>query len=156
VGAGSNVWTIFVRSNAGIVGSNPTKGMDFYVRLFCVYVVLCVGSSLATGWSPVQGVPQSVLERLRNWRRCQGPTKGCRAMDELMNEWKSCSIMFSIKTPVKLTESLRSSLQTFYSNSGIVASLGLECCFNNSFSLSFIIHPTFPSYRVSVLKASLV
>jgi hypothetical protein len=35
------------RSNAGIVGSNPTQGMD--VRLFCVHVVLCVGRGLATG-----------------------------------------------------------------------------------------------------------
>jgi hypothetical protein len=40
-------------SNARIVGSNPTQGMDVCVRLFCV---LCVGSCLATGQSPVQGV----------------------------------------------------------------------------------------------------
>jgi hypothetical protein len=30
------------RSNNGIVGSNPTQGMDICVRLFCVYPVLCV------------------------------------------------------------------------------------------------------------------
>jgi hypothetical protein len=30
--------------------------MDVCVRLFCVCVVLRVGSGLATGWSPVQGV----------------------------------------------------------------------------------------------------
>jgi hypothetical protein len=34
--------------------------MDVCVRLFCVGVVLCVGSCLATGWSPVQGVPPSM------------------------------------------------------------------------------------------------
>jgi hypothetical protein len=45
----SKVLNIFVRSNAGIVGSNPTQGMDVCVRLFCVCVVLCVGSGLATG-----------------------------------------------------------------------------------------------------------
>jgi hypothetical protein len=33
----------------GIVGSNPSQGMDVCVRLFCVYVVLCVGRGLATG-----------------------------------------------------------------------------------------------------------
>jgi hypothetical protein len=33
----------------GIVGSNPTRGMDVCVRLFCVCVVLCVGRGLVTG-----------------------------------------------------------------------------------------------------------
>jgi hypothetical protein len=31
------------------VGSNPTRGMDVCVRLFCIFVVLCIGSGLATG-----------------------------------------------------------------------------------------------------------
>jgi hypothetical protein len=35
-------------SNSGVVGANPTRGMDVCVRLFCVYV-LSVGSGLATG-----------------------------------------------------------------------------------------------------------
>jgi hypothetical protein len=39
-----------------IVSSNLTQGMDVSFRLFCVYVVLCVGIGLATGWSSVQGV----------------------------------------------------------------------------------------------------
>jgi hypothetical protein len=55
----SEVRTVLARSNAGIVGSNPTQGIDIYVRLFCVYVVL-LGSGLATGRSPVQGVILSV------------------------------------------------------------------------------------------------
>jgi hypothetical protein len=37
----------FLRPNAGIVGSNPTQGMDVFERLFCV--VLCVGSGFAAG-----------------------------------------------------------------------------------------------------------
>jgi hypothetical protein len=45
----SKVGTIFARSNAGIVGSNPTEGMDVCVPLFCVDAVLCVGRGLATG-----------------------------------------------------------------------------------------------------------
>jgi hypothetical protein len=52
----SKAWTVFARSKAGIVGSNHIQGMDVCVRLFYVCVVLCLGSSLATGWSPVQGV----------------------------------------------------------------------------------------------------
>jgi hypothetical protein len=32
-----------------IVGSNPTQDIDICLRLFCVFVVLFVGSGLATG-----------------------------------------------------------------------------------------------------------
>jgi hypothetical protein len=59
-------------SNTGIVGSNLTRCMDVCVRLVGVCVVLCVGSGLATGWSPVQGVLPTVY-RLRNWKSGQGP-----------------------------------------------------------------------------------
>jgi hypothetical protein len=62
VAARSKAWNIFARSKAGIVGSNPTQGMDVCLCLFCV----CIGSGLAMGWSPVQGVPPTVLG-LRNW-----------------------------------------------------------------------------------------
>jgi hypothetical protein len=59
----SKAWTVFARSNTGIVGSNPAQGMDVCLRLFCV----CVGSGLATCWSPVQGALPTVYS-LRNWR----------------------------------------------------------------------------------------
>jgi hypothetical protein len=45
VAARSKVWTVFARSNAGIVGSNPTQGMDVYV---CGSRVRAVG--IATGY----------------------------------------------------------------------------------------------------------
>jgi hypothetical protein len=51
----SKARTVSTRSNTEIMGSNPTGGMDVCVRLFCVCVVLCVGSGFATGWSPLQG-----------------------------------------------------------------------------------------------------
>jgi hypothetical protein len=44
VAARSKAWTVFVRSNAEIVGSNPTQGMDVCLRLFCV----CVRSGSAS------------------------------------------------------------------------------------------------------------
>jgi hypothetical protein len=56
VAARSTAWNVSVRSNTVTVGSNPTQGLDVCVRLFCVCVVLCVYSGLATGWSLVQGV----------------------------------------------------------------------------------------------------
>jgi hypothetical protein len=43
------VATVFARSNAWIVGSNPTQVMDVCAHLSCVCVVVCVGSGLATG-----------------------------------------------------------------------------------------------------------
>jgi hypothetical protein len=41
--------TIFARSNAWIVGSNPTQNINVCVCLFYVCVVLSVDSGLATG-----------------------------------------------------------------------------------------------------------
>jgi hypothetical protein len=80
VAARSKAWTVFVRSNTGLVGSDPTRGMDVCLRLFYVYFVLCVGSGLVTGLSPVQGFLVRVY-RLRNWKSAECPTKGCRAVD---------------------------------------------------------------------------
>jgi hypothetical protein len=58
----SKACTVFARSEAVIVGSNLTEGMDVlcvYV-FFCVCIVLCLSSGLATGQSLVQGVLPSV------------------------------------------------------------------------------------------------
>jgi hypothetical protein len=49
VAARSKARTVFARSNAGILGSNPTQSMDVCVRLFCVCVILYVGSGIVTG-----------------------------------------------------------------------------------------------------------
>jgi hypothetical protein len=73
--ARSKAWTVFARSNAGIVGSNPTLGVDVCMRLFCVYVILCVGSGLVTGWSPVQGVVPTVY-RIKKLKRRSRFNKG--------------------------------------------------------------------------------
>jgi hypothetical protein len=54
----SKAWTFFARSNSGIVGSKPTKGMG----VCCLYAfILCLGRGLATGWSLVRGVLPSVI-----------------------------------------------------------------------------------------------
>jgi hypothetical protein len=37
--------TVFTHSNARVVGSNLTRGMDVCACLFCLRVVLCVGSA---------------------------------------------------------------------------------------------------------------
>jgi hypothetical protein len=66
-------WTVFARSNAGIVASNPTQSMDVCVPLFCVCVVLCVGRGLSMGWSPVQGVLPAVyrIKKLKKAAKAQ-------------------------------------------------------------------------------------
>jgi hypothetical protein len=48
------------------VGSNPTRGMNVFVRLFCVYVALCVGKGLARGCKQTQfwGSVSNVAEQL--------------------------------------------------------------------------------------------
>jgi hypothetical protein len=71
----SKAWTTFARLNAGLVGSNPTQGMDVCVRLFCVCAVLCVASGLEKGSSPVQRVLQTVF-RIMKLKKRPGPNKG--------------------------------------------------------------------------------
>jgi hypothetical protein len=39
VAAWSEAWTVFTRSNAWILGSNPTKGMDDCVHVYSVFVL---------------------------------------------------------------------------------------------------------------------
>jgi hypothetical protein len=80
----SKAWTDFAHSNSTVVGSNHTRGMDVCVRLFCVYVVLCAGSGLATGWSPTRRVLSTVY-RIKKLKNGQGPTKGCRTIDGWMD-----------------------------------------------------------------------
>jgi hypothetical protein len=62
------------------------RGIESHSRHGCLFAfILCVGRSLATGWSPVQGILPTVY-RLRNWTSSQGPRKGCRAVIE-WNVW---------------------------------------------------------------------
>jgi hypothetical protein len=52
-----------------------------FVRLFCVCVVLCVGSDLAMGWSPDQGVIPTVYRIKKLKKRPRSIKKNCRAID---------------------------------------------------------------------------
>jgi hypothetical protein len=70
--ARAKAWTVFAGSNTAIVVSNPFQGMGVCVRLFCVCVVMCVGSGLETDWSPVQGTYR-LCRGSRNWKSGQSP-----------------------------------------------------------------------------------
>jgi hypothetical protein len=85
--ARSKAWAVFARSNTGIMGSNPTRGMDVYVCLFCVFVVLCVGSGLATGWSPGQQVLPTVYRtKTVNFSIAETPVDGHLGPKQVVKE----------------------------------------------------------------------
>jgi hypothetical protein len=75
----SKTSTVLARLDAGIVGSNPTRGMDVYVYVYVysmfvlldvyvyvyvysMFVLSCVGRGLAMSCSLVQGVVPTVLD----------------------------------------------------------------------------------------------
>jgi hypothetical protein len=72
--AGSKAWTVVARSNAGVLGSNPTRGIDVCMCVYSVCVVLCVGNGLATEWSPFQGVLPTLyrIKKLKAAKAQQG------------------------------------------------------------------------------------
>jgi hypothetical protein len=80
-GPGFKAWIVFASWNTGILVSNPTQSMDVCVRLFCVCVVMCVGSGLVTGWSPVQGVLPNVYRIKKVKKASKVQQKDCRAID---------------------------------------------------------------------------
>jgi hypothetical protein len=42
VAARCKAWTVFARPSTGIVGSNPTQGMDVCICVYSVFVLSCV------------------------------------------------------------------------------------------------------------------
>jgi hypothetical protein len=60
----SKASTVLARLDAGIVGSNPTRGMNVYVYVYVysMFVLTCVGRGLAMSWSLIQGVLPTVLD----------------------------------------------------------------------------------------------
>jgi hypothetical protein len=55
----SKARNVFASSNTGIVGPIPLEAW-MHVCVYSVFVLFCVRSGFATGWSPVQGVQPPV------------------------------------------------------------------------------------------------
>jgi hypothetical protein len=102
--------------------SSPAPTLRSWVRItpkawmaVCIYsvcVVLCVGSSLAMGWSPVQGVVPTVY-RIRKLNKRPGPNKG------LYNHWWMNEWMNEI-VPTVLYDTRNCWAFGLYSSSGIL------------------------------------
>jgi hypothetical protein len=60
----SETWTVLACLDAGIVGSNPIRGMDVYVYVYVysMFVLSCVDRGLEMSWSLVQGFLPTVLD----------------------------------------------------------------------------------------------
>jgi hypothetical protein len=86
VAAWSEARTVFARSNAGIVGSNPTQDMNVCVRLFCVCAILFISSGLAAADPPSKESYRSVkmITKLRSYdfslQSLQGKTSAYTTM----------------------------------------------------------------------------
>jgi hypothetical protein len=75
VAARPNAWTAFARSNAGIVGSNPTQGMDVCVCVYSVFVMFCVEVAAARRSDPPSKEFYRLCIGLRDCKIRQGPTE---------------------------------------------------------------------------------
>jgi hypothetical protein len=75
----SRAFTVFARSKAGTVGSNPTQDMDVWCLCVCVFLCLCRGRGLATSWSPVQGVLPTVADQETEETQPYAPKTGANS-----------------------------------------------------------------------------
>jgi hypothetical protein len=85
VAAQSKAWTVFANSNTGVVGSNPTRGMDVSVCVYSVFVLSCLQVAALRRADPPSKESYRLFIGLRNWKIGQGP-KGCRAIEEKIRE----------------------------------------------------------------------
>jgi hypothetical protein len=94
-------WNVFARSNTGIVGSNPIRGMEV---CFCSVFLRSVFLQLATACPPSKE-SHRLCVRLRHWKKRSGLKLGCRVivivvvvvvLVVIQPTWKSKSHKFPI------------------------------------------------------------
>jgi hypothetical protein len=120
-------WIICALSNAGIVGSNPTQGMNVCVRLFCICVVPCVGSGLAKGLIPRSRSPTNCIN-LRNWSdrsvsRMPYARSGSNRNKDRYNSWLQVPIALSL---IHTTACTKPSHSTVFSSRCLVATSNVD------------------------------
>jgi hypothetical protein len=75
VAARSKAWTAFARSKTGILGSNPTWGMDVCVCVYSVFVLSCVQVTALILADPPSKETYRLCKRWRNWKSRQAGLK---------------------------------------------------------------------------------
>jgi hypothetical protein len=71
VTARPKAWTVFERSNTGIVGSKPVWKMDVCVRLLCVCAVLCVQVATLRRADPPSKESYQLCKSSRYWKEAK-------------------------------------------------------------------------------------
>jgi hypothetical protein len=69
----SKAWTLFVSSSVSVVGSNPNRGMDVSVRIFCVLSCMSVETLRQT--DPLSKATRRQCTALRSWKSGQSTRK---------------------------------------------------------------------------------
>jgi hypothetical protein len=70
VAARSKAWTVFASSNTGIVGSDPTQGMDVCIVYLCsVFVLFCVQVAALRRADPLTKESSRLFIGSRNWKK---------------------------------------------------------------------------------------
>jgi hypothetical protein len=101
-------WNVFALSNTGIVGSNPTQGIDVYQCLFCVYVaVVALGGLISRPRRPTDCLWIKKLKLNEAFHGCPMLQVGAKGKREREIAHK---MELLITTPVRisdLTENVR-------------------------------------------------
>jgi hypothetical protein len=86
----SEAWIVFTRSNATIVDSNPTQGMDVYMCVYSVFVLSCV--QVAALRRAYHSSKDSFCLCKKDYETEEEARAQQRAVDPLMNEWNNALV----------------------------------------------------------------
>jgi hypothetical protein len=125
--------------------------MNVCVHLFCVCVVLCVGSSLAMGWSPIQGVLLTVyrIKKLKKWLRFKGLQSHRKKKKNIFFQMCSMNNMkqtYYVRTVFNRGIIFRCGIRSFFCSPTVLISYFLSLWYLQGILLKCLLFATFTSY----------